>query len=254
MRSFIQFIFIFLFYLSCRSQVTRFEILGGNSSMINREGISNAIPLSNIVTCEKLSEAKLMSDIIPDYPTAYYNSLIDYVNIEIITTQNGKQIIAANLIDSLTLEQKNNLNYADMSSTIGIKIHFKYKDPANDVVGSARKIKEMNFGITLVPAKEAEFEGGLEQMNSFVKENVISKIPLNNNSAKIPNVSVVFTVNELGKAIDARILKSSSDPKIDQLMIDAVNKMPQWKPAENAKGEKIKQEFSFGIPNVPRGC
>jgi len=62
---------------------------------------------------------------------------------------------------------------------------------------------------------------------------------------------VKFTVNEEGKIVDALIFRSSEDPKADQLLLDAINKMPEWKPARNSTGMKIKQEFTIPMSN---GC
>ncbi len=94
-----------------------------------------------------LNEAKLMSELIPKYPTTEYNEMIDYVSVEISITSNGKQIISESRKDELTTEQKNLLKTADIGSRIKISIKFKYKDPKNDNLGSGRKIKEMEFQV-----------------------------------------------------------------------------------------------------------
>jgi TonB family protein len=71
---------------------------------------------------------------------------------------------------------------------------------------------------------------------------------------KMPPVSkefqqgkVLFTVSEAGEIVNTKISKTSGDAKTDKLMIEAINKMPKWKPAENAKGIKVAQEFEFGV-------
>ena len=64
-------------------------------------------------------------------------------------------------------------------------------------------------------------------------------------SEKEPQVTVSFTVNEGGKAVNARIVGMRVDPKAEKLLQDAILKMPTWKPAKNSKGIIVKQEFNF---------
>ena len=41
--------------------------------------------------------------------------------------------------------------------------------------------------------------------------------------------------------------------KTDKLLLEVINGMPKWKPAENAKGVKVKQDFEF-IGGFMVGC
>jgi hypothetical protein len=243
-----------LLSISIHSQNERYEFYKGNSVLVYQQGKSTLVTEPAFITSDALCSAKLMSDVIRDYPKEYYNSLIDYVSIEISSEVNGKKMTGSGTTDTLNAEQKNILDNADISSAVHIKIHFQYKDPANDGMGSGRKIKEMDYVVNVVPAKEAEYDGGLDKMSSYLKEKVLNKIPVTSTSAKIPNISVVFTVNEFGYTTDVKMGKNSSDPNFDKLFMEAVNNMPKWKPAENAKGVKVKQQFTIGIPTVPRGC
>jgi TonB family protein len=63
---------------------------------------------------------------------------------------------------------------------------------------------------------------------------------------------VEFTVNEDCEIANAQISKTSGDQETDELLLNVINQMPKWKPAENAKGRKVKQEFEFSVGNV--GC
>ncbi|MDP3557106.1 MAG: hypothetical protein Q8T03_07005 [Bacteroidota bacterium] len=102
-----------------------------------------------------LNDAKLISELIANFPANEYNKMIDYVSVEIKCTSNGKEITAEGLSDTLNLEQKNILKTADIGSRIKIKIKFKYKDSKNDDYGSSRKIKEMKYEVkasTLAPS------------------------------------------------------------------------------------------------------
>jgi TonB family protein len=229
--------------------------------------------LTPSVKKEKLNEVKFISDITPElwhklalpikehdeldyrrkmeyslgyylYPQGGYNIIIDYVSVEILATCNSKVLTSQSTSDKLTPEQKNILNAADLGSDISIKIKFKYKNQAKDSLGSS-KIIEGKLAVTVVPETEAEFPGGFKQITEYLMKNVINKITEASTSEKIRQAIVKFTVNEEGQVVDAKILRTSTDPKIDDLLLNAINKMPKWVPAKNSKGIKVKQEFSI---------
>ncbi len=207
-----------------------------------------------LVTKEKIGEAKYISDIIPNHPMQW-NEIINYVSIELLAINNGKTISSSGTSYSLNAEQKTILNSVDFGSDIEIKIKFMYKDSSNDNVGSNRKIKEMDFVVKAVPHKEAEYPGGNKKITNYFTENVINKISeYNSNDASTPAI-VVYTVNEEGQVVDAKLSKISSNTLINKLLLDAVNNMPKWKPAKNAKGANVKEEFKISIPFYFRnGC
>src|SRR6186997_3409548 len=61
---------------------------------------------------EAMNKAKLVSDFVDGYPT---NWIDEYVSVEIVATNNGKQMSAVSPNDNLTEEQKNILKSADLS-------------------------------------------------------------------------------------------------------------------------------------------
>ena len=83
------------------------------------------------------------------------------------------------------------------------------------------------------------------ELTNYLKKNIINKISETNPSKQFPRVTAIFTVNEEGKIIDAKISRSSNDPEVDKLLLETITKMPNWKPAENSEGIKVKQEFTF---------
>ncbi len=192
---------------------------------------------------EKLNEVKSMSEIIPYYPSLW---IMHYVSGEITATSGGKVIKAIGSGETLNAEQKNILNVADIGSEIKININYQYKNAVTDNIENST----MHFSTFVVSGIEAEYPGGYEQMTKYLNENVIDKIYEASNSKRIsiPPAGVTFIVDEEGQIIDAKITLTSKDPKIDKLLLDATNKMPKWKPAQNENGKKIKQEFNFNIP------
>ena len=202
---------------------------------------------------EKLAGAKEAFDIIPNYPKAYFAKLIDYVSVEISAVCDGKKVNAVAPNEVLSPEQKNILNTADLGSDIYVSLKFSYKDPANDVYGTGGRIKEMKaMGVMVIPDHEAQFPGGNFKVTDYLKEKVLEQVRDTGAARKFMNASVSFMVDEEGKIRDVKLSRSSLDAKIDQLIIEAANTMPEWIPAQNAEGIKVKQVFS--LPVRRNGC
>lgn len=199
---------------------------------------------SRSVTKEKLDEANLLRDVIDGYPV---NWISDYVSVEISSTCDGKAMQAVSMNETLNAEQKNILKKADQGAEISLKVKYKYK---NSVTEDSYN-HEMKISMMIIPETEAEFIGGYQLMAKYLTDNVINKI-----SETIPKQfqqgAVTFTINEKGEIIKTRISITSGDPRTDKLLVDAINKMPKWKPAQNSKGIKVKQEFVFNVGNS--GC
>ena len=124
-----------------------FIILFLHLSLLNVAQKQPCEDLSDSVKKVTLNNAKLMSELIANYPLEYYNTIINYVSIEISGTCSGKKVTAISNTETLTIEQKNILAKVDTGSKIFIKIKFTYKDSKNDDLGSDRKIKEMDYKV-----------------------------------------------------------------------------------------------------------
>ncbi|MEO5572304.1 MAG: TonB family protein [Bacteroidia bacterium] len=201
---------------------------------------------SRPVKKENLNDAKLISDVIPGYPS---NWITRYVSTEILVTSGGKSVktIGSNAV--LTSEQKKILTVADAGTNIVVDVIYKYKNTVTDDM----EIQKMHTVVTVipenevvVPENEAEYIGGFRHLTKYLKENCINKI-----SETIPKLFqqgiVSFAINEKGEIANVKISVTSGDPKMDKLLLDAISKMPKWKPAQNSKGVKGKQEFEFSV-------
>ncbi len=248
--------------------VTLFSLLyyGGcaqDSSFVGYEGRSTPV-----VTHSTLSSVQFLSDItrglwqrlsIPYHEyyelekrrktQGYYNdnTLVDYVMVEISTIHNGRVFSSKSSSDKLTNQQKLLLNMADLGSYVRIKIKFKYKIASTDI----DKIVEGNLAVEVIPETEAAFPGGIESRVAYFEKNVTNKLSGANDLEKMSRAKVAFTVNEEGEIQNVRLMQTTTDERIDKLLIDAYRKMPRWLPAKDAKGKKVKQ--TFGIP-FGAGC
>jgi TonB family protein len=185
------------------------------------------------------------------YPLGGYDTVVDYVSVEISARRNGELFSASSRGDKLSSEQRDILISADMGSDIKIKIRFKYKKHKSDKKAIDDKIMEGDLSVTVVPATEAEYPGGYKQLSNYFSENIIKNLS-EKGIKDIRQAIVKFTVNEEGEVVNINLFTPSGDPKIEQLILNAINKMPKWKPAKNSQGVKVKQEFI--IPFGGDGC
>lgn len=249
------------------AQNYRFEYSGGTTPKVNKE---------------KLNKVNLVSDITPDlwsnmqlnyytrreldihrntdFSQVYsisnqefnYNNIVEYTSVEILASSNGKITSSKSKGDKLTMAQKQILEKADIGAELNVKINFQFKNQANNKIETENKIYSGTLAVVVVPETEAEYPGGYKKLSDFYSENIFNKVSSKSDFDKIFMASVKFTVNEDGKITDTRMSKSSNDPQIDKLILEQTNKMPEWSPAKNSEGVKIKQEFI--IPFGGNGC
>jgi TonB family protein len=229
---------LLLLFISGYSQTIQFEHTGSRAAIINKE---------------KLNNAQLLKDILPGFPNVGCKN-VDCIGVEVSGICNGKPVSASGKNDTLSAEQKNILGSADMNTDIFIKIKYQYNTATNNAGVNNRKTDEVEYALTPGPRTDAEYPGGTDQITNYIKENVVDKIFETGASLIIPSVSVAFTVNEQGKITEAKIYRTSAHAELDKLLLEAIKKMPDWKPAEYSKGVNVKQKFIINLPFKGDGC
>jgi len=188
---------------------------------------------------QKLEKAHTLSDVIDVYPVSWIAGYIS-AGISIIT---GDQVVQAmGINDTLTTAQKELLKSAELGDEIIIDVAYTSKN----FITQGVDMHTLHYTATLVPEHEAEFPGGLELMTAYLKENAMRKIP-DSTFKEFQQVIIRFTIDEHGEIAKARFAATSGDPKTDELLLNAINRMPKWRPAVNADGVKVKQEFEFSV-------
>lgn len=199
---------------------------------------------SQPVNKNKLTEAKTLVDINPGYPTAW---VTDYISTELSVTSNGIVLKALGTNATLTSDQKNILVLADMGTDIVVDVKYHSR---NSVTGLSN-IELMHFSMSLIPEFKAEYQGGSRLLTQYLKTHAIDKIS-ENDPKTFKGIVIKFTINEEGEIANARVSKTSEDTNIDQVLLEAITNMPQWRPAANSNGTKVKQDFVFSV-GIP-GC
>ena len=196
------------------------------------------------LTKEVISKAKTLGDLILGYPDHWIST---YLSVEVTSVYAGKTIKAMGPTDVLTAEQKEMLNASNMGAEVTVNVNYKY----DNLASNQTETNDIHVVMTVVPETQAEFIGGHIEMNKYLK-NVSSKIS-NSAPENLKDGAVAFTVNEEGAIINTKVTATSGDPKTDKLFLEAISKMPNWKPAQNSKGVKVKQDFTFSLGNAG-GC
>ena len=171
-----------------------------------------------------------------------YNTLVDFVLVTISTSNKGKKITAQSTSDKLTIEQKQILDAADLGTDIEVEVAFKYKIGVTNT--DINKVVKGSLTVVALPYHEAEFSSK-ETFSSYLTEQVRSIIKQTGTDEKVRQTIVTFTIDEKGRVVDERIARTSTDAKVDGLLLDVIRTMPRWKPAINGKGIKVKQQFKI---------
>lgn len=170
-----------------------------------------------------------------------------YISVEIQVCQDGELITAIGKTDILTEEQKDLLSKADSEKEIQVKINYW---PKNNLV--LNDSKTIDFSFSLDPENTAAFPKGEEALYEYLDKTVISKI----SSTTFENyemTAIKFSINTAGKIHDAEIFRGEyQDEKfatINQQLIEAIRKMPNWQPAKYSDGTLADQAFVLTVGN-----
>jgi TonB family protein len=259
-------VILFLFLSPGFSQSSKYEYHGRRSLTVKKEKLNEVVFINDITPelWQKLVLPQKERDELEqrrriNYPLGYYlypqggyDINIDYISVEILASCDGKILTSRSTGNKLNTEQKNILNTADLGSDISIKVEFRFKNKINNDLNNAEETILGHLSVTVVPETEAEFPGGNKKISEYLAENFFKKASEITTVRKIQQAVVKFTVNEVGQIIDVKISRSSTDPKVDKLLLDVTSKMVGWKPAKNSSGVRVKQEFS--IPFGNDGC
>ncbi|MBR3883744.1 MAG: energy transducer TonB [Bacteroidaceae bacterium] len=93
--------------------------------------------------------------------------------------------------------------------------------------------------------KQPEFPGGMQALMKYLQDNI--KYPKESREKGLQARSYVnFLVNEDGAISDAKIMKSSGDPYLDEEAIRVVESMPNWIPGRQG-GKAVHVRFTLPI-------
>lgn len=189
----------------------------------------------------KLDKINTLSDLDKRYPTSWVK---EYVSVEISAYKNGTQTKASGISGVLNQAQKELIRLADRSSDITVSVMYL---PENSLENNT--VKQYDFKVAIMPDKNAIYGEGAEQLNQYLQKNCIANIETGSFTG-YDLTAVKFTVTEQGQISDIQVVLPSKEPKTDEMLVTAISKMPNWKPAEFSNGLKVKQSYVLTIGNM----
>jgi TonB family protein len=218
--------FLIILSLATTSQNFTFERIGGKAEPISQK---------------KLRETMLVTDFIPNYSTVY-NSFMEYTFVELTANVDGKDLSITAPNQNLTVSQRKMLNAVDVGTEVRIKMKFRFKNKDQ----SSSEIRDMDYSLVATPEVAAEFPGGSDEMTKFLQTNILDKLS-EDAKTEISRAAVSFIVDENGQISKVKMIRTSANEELDIQLLEAVNKMPAWKPAQKTNGTTVRQEIAFRI-------
>ncbi len=195
------------------------------------------LPYSRTIKKEKVPEVKVLSDINPRFPASWMR---EYVSVNLSVIQNGHVLTAEGTGFELNKAQQQILKMGETGADISVAIKYY---PNNNL---PKEVKDMDFTFTIAPDIDATFQGGKAQIQQYLKENAIDRLPEMSNT-ELHQAKVSFNIAQNGDVTNAQVLERSHSEKIDELLLTTIKNMPKWIPAKNANGTDVSQSFEFVV-------
>src|SRR4051812_29805099 len=123
---------------------------------------------------EMLSKYSNVQELIP---VAYryltnWSKTINYESVQIVASNNGKQLTLENRGGQFTKEQKQLLNNADVGSEIIFYIKYSHLTASGDKSGGPARTYDIDLKIKALPAVSATCPGGIEKLAEYLRGKV----------------------------------------------------------------------------------
>ncbi len=202
--------------------------------------INKVLPFISIQE-DKLDKINTLTDLDKRYPTSWVKA---YISVEISAYKNGIQTKASGNSDVLNQAQKDLIRLADRNNDIAVIVTYIPNDSLKN-----NPPKQYDFKVTIMPDNNAVYAEGAEQLIQYLQKNSIANIEAGSFTG-YDLTAVKFTITEQGNITDIQVAIPSKDKKIDEMLVTAISKMPNWKPAAFSNGLKVKQNFVLTIGNM----
>tara|TARA_R100001015_G_C4619480_1_gene176210 strand:+ start:157 stop:903 length:747 start_codon:yes stop_codon:yes gene_type:complete len=160
----------------------------------------------------------------------------DQTTLKLISNDKDYSEGISNYGEMLSKEQLSQLNNLPLSSNFVVEIR-------------ANGYHNYTPHFTLIPEVQAEYSLGLGALFDYLRTNSQDEIDQLDEDRLGPG-RLYLTVGTDGKLKDLKLWNSSRDEAFDERVLELMGTLPgDWKPAEDAKGNKVEQELVlfFGI-------
>lgn len=197
------------------------------------------IPLS--ISQTTLENAKTIEDLNRHYKSSWVK---EFKSVDVFVYTDGKERKASSSNDQLTKEQVDLLLRGDKNKEIKVEVNYI---PDNNL--KQNDVKLFDFKFIVNPEYPASFPGGEAALNSYLHKNVVTKIP-DDVYKQYQLAAVQFSVDADGKINNPKVVSSTDDPAVDELLIATIKNMPNWIPATYSTGLKIEDELVLTLGDM----
>jgi hypothetical protein len=208
-------------------------------------GIDKIYP-SVSTTADKLKDINSLTELNRYYKSSWVK---DFISVDISAYHDGEAKVVTNINDELTEEQKELILDSDLNSDISVVVHYIPDNTLSD-----NEPQKFNFTFKLEPDSDASFPGGQQKLIEYIENKAISQLDKDDFRAN-HLTAIEFSVDETGKVVDAEIYDmdaygAEQYEKANQVLLDAICKMPDWDPAAYASGDQVKQDFVLRVGDM----
>ena len=193
----------------------------------------------------RLQNIHSLDELISAYPG---HLLHQHQTIALSLSSTGEKLENSTETDRLSMEQLQLLKSAHLADEIFINVKFISKNAVTNVIEDG----EMDFVVTVVPDKEAEFPGGNEELLKYLRNNCNIRLT-RKEPFPMKDMLIEFNVNNKGNIEHVRFIQDSGIPEANKTIERVLGTMPKWRAAEDQNGKKIFQKFQLRVSEMD-GC
>ena len=196
------------------------------------------------LTVGQMRTAKTIEDIIANYP---HKAIENCESVWVKSLFKDGEVSIMTKGSELNKEQLSLLNSSEIGDYFNVIVNYGSNYSCNGNLVYDR----LDIGITVVPEVQAEYPDGYSKLIAYLDGNSKERME-NMDFSNIQSLSIKFFIDEDGKADEIRVMNESGNPELDDIVVELLNDMPEWKPARDEDGNHVRQEFEliFGAP----GC
>ncbi len=229
-------IFTLILSLFCYSQSSMIDSINDDPTI----SIYKRYPAHSIIRND-ISRVKTITDLDSTFKTSWIS---EYEWMKVIATVHGHQVSTQSNNDTLTIEQLELIQQADLGTDIKVWVYYL---PENNLIDNERKY--LDFVFEVLPEKDAEFPHGEAQLQQYIDNHISQNIPCGT-FVNYDLAIVHFQIDTAGKICELLIDQSSKDQKTDQMILDMLSNMPTWTPAEYHDGTLANQDQVLLVGNI----
>jgi len=201
---------------------------------------------------DQLLEVNALSEIghIANGQNTQYNLdwIREFVSTDVIVVKDGRKISSLGQSDQLTTEQKALIKKSDANSSIQFVVKYI---PQNNLKSNV--VRELDFSVIIDPVQDASFPGGQSSLDDYLDKRILKVI--SKDLYQGYDVSAVqFTVSAEGEISDVhhvqKIYQKVKNTERDNQLLNAIQNMPCWVPAQFSDGTKVSQKFVLTVGNL----